>query len=75
MPWLISLLKVIINIPHFHAGYGEFNGVFRIDNLEMIEGDLPTRARTLVFEWAGKYQKDLMGIWNDQIFKQLPGLD
>jgi len=28
--------------PHFHAVYGEFNGVFNIDTLELIEGDLPS---------------------------------
>jgi hypothetical protein len=29
-------------VPHFHAIYGEFNGVFAIETLEMIEGDLPS---------------------------------
>jgi hypothetical protein len=31
-------------VPHFLALYGEHNGVFEIDSLEMIEGDLPNRA-------------------------------
>ena len=31
-------------VPHFHAVYGEFNGVFSIETLEMIEGDLPARS-------------------------------
>jgi len=31
-------------VPHFHAVYGEFNGVFAIETLEMIEGDLPARS-------------------------------
>lgn len=31
-------------VPHFHAIYGEFNAVFAIESLEMIEGDLPGRA-------------------------------
>jgi len=35
-------------IPHFHAFYGEYNGVFQIDTLEMLEGDLPDRAQKLV---------------------------
>ncbi len=39
-------------VPHFHAVYGEFNGVFAIDTLEMIEGDLPSRSQKLVKEWA-----------------------
>jgi len=41
----------------------------------MIEGDLPGRAQLLVKEWAGFYQKELLKMWNDQEFKQLPGLE
>jgi hypothetical protein len=62
-------------IPHFHAMYGEYNGVFRIDTLEMTEGDLPERAQKLVREWASLYQKELQRIWTDQVFKTLPGLE
>ena len=60
---------------HFHAIYGEYNGVFRIDTLEMTEGDLPVRAQKLVKEWAALYQKELQRIWDEQIFMQLPGLE
>lgn len=62
-------------IPHFHAIYGEHNGVFDIKSLEMMEGDLPGRAKRLIIEWAKKYQNDLMEIWKDQKYKQLPGLE
>jgi Domain of unknown function (DUF4160) len=62
-------------MPHFHAVYGEYNGVFDIDSLEMLEGDLPVRAQKLVKEWAGLYQKELKKIWEDQMFRQLPGLE
>lgn len=62
-------------IPHFHAIYGEFNGVFNVDTLEMIEGDLPKRALKLVMEWAEKYQKELKEMWKNQKFMQLPGLE
>lgn len=37
-------------IPHFHALYAEYNGVFEIESLEMIEGDLPNRAQRMVKE-------------------------
>jgi len=37
-------------VPHFHAIYGEFNAVFSIETLEMLEGDLPARAHRLVTE-------------------------
>ncbi len=31
-------------VPHFHAVYGEYNGVFDVRTLTMIEGDLPQRC-------------------------------
>jgi hypothetical protein len=31
-------------VAHFHAVYGDFNGVFNIETLEMMEGDLSPRA-------------------------------
>jgi hypothetical protein len=62
-------------IPHFHAIYGEFDGVFAIETLEMLEGDLPTRAQRLVKEWATLYQSELLHMWQTNEFKQLPGLE
>jgi hypothetical protein len=35
-----------------NAVYGESVALFNIETLEMIEGDLPPRARKLVIEWA-----------------------
>lgn len=61
--------------PHFHALYAEYNGVFNIESIEMIEGDLPKRAQNLVKEWAEIYQKDLLEMWKTQTFKKLPGLE
>jgi hypothetical protein len=62
-------------VPHFHAVYGEFNGVFAIETLEMIEGDLPSRSRKLVKEWAALYKDELLRMWQNNEFKQLPGLE
>lgn len=62
-------------LPHFHAIYGEFNAVFNIDTLEMLEGDLPLRALRLVKEWATQYKEELLDMWNRQEFRQLPGLE
>ncbi len=62
-------------VPHLHAIYAEFNGVFAIESLDMIEGDLPVRAQALVKEWAQRYQKDLLEMWRTQQYRALPGLD
>ena len=61
--------------PHFHALYAEFNGVFEIESLKMIEGDLPNRAQRMVKEWAELYKNDLLDMWKAQEFKKLPGLE
>jgi len=82
MPVIARFYGIIIKmyfkeqgIPHFHALYGEFNGVFAINSLEMVEGDLPQRAERMVKEWAEIYRKDLMAMWETQEFKNLPGLE
>ena len=62
-------------VPHFHAIYGEYNGVFEINTLEMIEGDLPARAQRLVREWSEHYREELRRMWDTQEYKQLPELD
>jgi hypothetical protein len=62
-------------VPHFHAVYGEHNGVFEIESMEMIEGDLPGRARRLVVEWATRQKSELLEMWKTQRFQQLPGLE
>ena len=62
-------------VPHFHAVYGEFNGVFAIETLEIIEGDLPARAERMVEEWGQLHQRELLDMWRTQHFRQLPGLE
>ena len=59
------------NPPHFHAIYGEYNGVFEISTLEMLEGDLPNKAEKLVREWASEYQDEIMEMWNSKSLKKL----
>ncbi|HNW83612.1 MAG TPA: DUF4160 domain-containing protein [bacterium] len=68
----IFFFKAEHNPPHFHAIYGEYSGVFNINTLEMMEGDLPNEAKRLIKKWAGGYQKELLEIWNSQNFKELP---
>jgi len=62
-------------VPHFHAIYGEFNGVFDLQTLEMIEGDLPQRAQRMIVDWSTQYKTDLLQMWQTQNHKKLPGLE
>ena len=81
MPEIVRFYGIIIKLffgdhppPHFHAVYGECNALFNIETLEMIEGDLPQRAKKMVIEWATMYQKELIEMWNNQEFRKLPPL-
>lgn len=82
MPEITRFYGIIIKLffgdhppPHFHAVYGEYNALFKIETLEMIEGDLPTRAKKLIEEWATIYKDELKEIWESQEFKKLPSLE
>jgi len=82
MPVISKFYGILIKIyfsdhspAHFHAIYAEYNGVFNIETLEMIEGDLPNKAILLVKEWAKLYQSELLDIWNSQLMKKLPPLE
>ncbi len=70
MPQISSFLGVVIrmfyldhNPPHFHAVYGEYEGIIAIDSLEMVGGDLPPRVLSLVLEWANLHQTELIDNW------------
>jgi len=54
--------------------YGEYNGLFGIEPIEIIESDLPGRAANMVLERAAAYQADLLEMWKTQEFRKLPPL-
>jgi len=81
MPVIARFYGIVIKMyfndhlpPHLHAIYGEYNGVFDLNTMEMIEGDLPGRAVKLVKEWEKEYMDELIKMWTTKIFKKLPGL-
>ena len=59
---------------HIHALYGEYVGTFDLQSMEMIEGDLPNRARNLVRDWLAINQHELIEMWKNQKIKKLPPL-
>lgn len=82
MPEITRFYGIVIKIffrnehnpPHIHAIYNEYNGLIDISTLEMIEGDLPSKALDLVREWAKNYQPQLMAMWNEKKLEKLPPL-
>jgi hypothetical protein len=52
------------NPPHFHAIYGEYKAVVSIQDLGILEGDLPPKAVGLVMEWGRAHKNDLLRDWD-----------
>ena len=46
--------------PHFHAYYQGKVGVYAIDRIELIAGQLPRRQHRLVEAWAEIHQEELL---------------
>ena len=49
--------------PHLHAFYQDDVGIFAIDTIELIGGELQRRQRRLVEAWAELHQAELMAAW------------
>lgn len=58
--------------PHFHALYGEFQATVAIDELRVLEGELPRRALDLVLDWAELHQAELRENWHLARAKNAP---
>ena len=55
---------------HIHALYGEYMGEFNIKTFEMIQGDLPAKAQSLVREWLELHQTALQAMWDTPQIKK-----
>lgn len=70
MPEITRFYGIIIKIffrnehnpPHIHAVYSEHNGIFRISDMKMLEGDLPARAVKMVQEWGLTHKDELQNM-------------
>jgi hypothetical protein len=61
MPEISRFLGIVIymyfnehNPPHFHAEYNEFKVAISIETLGIMEGKMPSKALSLVIEWAAR---------------------
>ena len=70
MPQISRFFGIIIsmyyddhNPPHFHASYGEYNAEISINDLAVMQGNLPSRVLGLVIEWASQHKDELLANW------------
>jgi len=62
------------NPPHIHAIYGDFIGMFSLDNGEMFEGDISTKVQVLIKEFIKHYRDKLIMMWYTQQLEVLPSI-
>lgn len=81
MPEISRFLGIVITMyfddhepPHFHVRYNEYRALMAISTLNVIDGQLPARVRSLVTEWAELHQEELLDIWNTSRFRKIAPL-
>ena len=61
-------IKVYINWrehqpPHFHATYGDEEVLVSINDIEVLEGNIPNKQLKMVLGWAAFHQDELKENW------------
>ena len=59
------------NPPHVHAIYGDFIGLFSLENGDMFEGDIPLKEQRLIRQFIFHYREQLYQMWKTQNFQKL----
>jgi len=82
MPELSRFLGIIIrmyaeenaphHLPHFHAYYQDEVGIYTLDPIDLMSGNLPKRQQRLVEAWAELYQNELLTDWQLLLRGQKP---
>ena len=65
--------------PHFHVFYSGHEASFRLGDLEILEGRVPSRAARLVRAWARLHAVELLDNWTKapagKPLDTIPGLE
>jgi len=79
MPELSRFYGIIIRMfpgdhppPHFHAVYQGDQVQVGIETLEVMKGQMPRRALSLVLEWAALHRAELRQAWDTASRNQAP---
>lgn len=63
------------NPPHLHAIYGDYVGLFSLEEGEMYEGDIPVKEQKLIKNFILHYREQLYDMWKTQNFYLLPPIE
>ena len=84
MPTISTFYGIIIlmhitrkehNPPHIHAIYGGYEAIFNIADGKILFGDFPKAGAALVKRFISFYKKDLIEMWETEVYKKLPPID
>ncbi len=51
------------HLDHIHAQYNEYEAVYSISNLNLLEGSLPQKQHNLVIAWMEIHKEELIALW------------
>ena len=68
-------IKIYINWndhmpPHFHASYADQEIIVSINDLEVLDGEIPSKQLKMVLGWAAFHQTELIENWELAVKKQ-----
>ena len=68
-------IKIYINWndhmpPHFHASYTGEEIIVSINDIEILEGQIPSKQQKMVLGWAAFHQSELLEDWELAAAKQ-----
>ncbi len=52
------------HLEHIHAQYNEYDAVYSIRGIKLLEGTLPKKQHNLVIAWLEIHQEELLTLWN-----------
>jgi hypothetical protein len=52
-----------LNPPHIQAYYQDFKSIIRIEDCEMVEGQMPSRQLRLIQAWIEIHRDELLANW------------
>ena len=79
MPEISRFYGIIIRMfygdhppPHFHAVYQGQQAQINLESLEIMQGEIPRRALSLVREWATAHRTELERAWELASANRMP---
>lgn len=63
------------NPPHIHAFYGERSASFSILTGEIMDGSFPKKGSAMVKRFILRYQKELLEMWEKEIYCYLSPIE